>query len=861
MNSSTWSGSTVGAYVLGPLLGRGAMGEVYEAVERDDNVRVAVKLLTEALTRSPKARARFSREADAATRVLHPGVVRVLRHGFTQNDIPYIAMELLPDETLQSLLKKEEALSPDEVEVAAADILAALACIHEGGIVHRDLKPANICVLSRRPLRTKIVDFGIAHLLDEGAQTRLTTQGKVLGTPAYLAPELAKGHRPTAASDLYSFGLVLYEMTSGRRPFQGTDPLDLIRAHIAQPVPALDHAVPHHLNELIMACLAKEPEERPPTAAAARTLLLAGSTRSAAANSLEGLELQTSTHATEARSDTGDLRTVAVSGALNTTEGDVVAGKYRLETVVGRGGMGRVYRGKHVQLDRTVAVKILEPGLASRGDALERFRREAILAARLDSPHVVGVTDVEELPDGGLAIISEFADGGTLRERISRDRKLSCTEAVHIMRGVCIGLSAVHESGIVHRDIKPENVLFSRGKPKIADFGIARLHDEEARLTAAGVMLGTPRYMAPEQITGEGITFATDLYAIGVILYELLSGTSPHSGTNPHALVFEKVHERPPALRTRASKDVPDELCVLVDRLLARNPTERPSDAASVAVDLERALNHDASTAPLVTSALSTSASAVGSAHHSRPLARSQVLAVTAIVALCIAGVAVAVWSYASRSPDTHDESLRPIVTGQQTEPTTRKPLREGRPAERQGSIASSADESNGHRPESSDAERPTHAMEENERNLEPDRKTSAEVLGARTTATAANHPSGTPAEPMAEVAPDSAMDAEGAVVSDGPGQLPSSVARTEVVVDTVPAGAVVLVGGASVGRTPWTMSLSSRLGDIALEFRHPGFKPLKVNLDVTVLREAGIPRIEYRLTRAAGRGGSAVVD
>lgn len=259
-------------------------------------------------------------------------------------------------------------------------------------------------------------------------------------------------------------------------------------------------------------------------------------------------------------------------------------GRYRIDGELGRGGMGVVYRGTQVTLDRTVAIKMLPAHLAG-GDNQERFRREALTLARLAHPNIVHIYDVEE-QDGHSFIMMEHVGGGSLGDQMRTGTPFAPGRAVEIMAPILSALHAAHLAGVVHRDIKPDNILFTEsGRPKLTDFGVAHMRDSGSR-TRTGVMLGTPYYMSPEQAQGRPVTATTDLYAVGVVLYEMLSGHVPFTGEDPLSVALKHVQEVPRPLR-EWRPDLPVELCDLVHRALQKDPTTRFTSAAVMQDALE----------------------------------------------------------------------------------------------------------------------------------------------------------------------------------------------------------------------------------------------------------------------------------
>ena len=267
--------------------------------------------------------------------------------------------------------------------------------------------------------------------------------------------------------------------------------------------------------------------------------------------------------------------------------GKIVDGRYVLGESLGSGGMGEVYLAHDGVLDRDVALKVLRSQYAGDEEFAERFRREARSAASLSHPNIVQVYDRGEAEDGTSYIAMEYVPGGTLKEQIGRRAPFGDRETAAVGAQIADALGAAHERGVIHRDIKPQNVLVSAsGDLKVTDFGIARAASAVTS-SASGAIFGTAGYISPEQALGEPVGPASDLYSLGVILYEMLTGGLPFTADNSIAVCMKHVNEppRPPKL---LNPDIPEGMNALVLMLLAKHPADRYGSAMELLADLER---------------------------------------------------------------------------------------------------------------------------------------------------------------------------------------------------------------------------------------------------------------------------------
>ncbi|MBN2192401.1 MAG: serine/threonine protein kinase [Polyangiaceae bacterium] len=607
-------GTTIGGkWRLEHVIGVGASATVYAATG-EVGERAAVKVLHEEVAKREDLRQRFVREAKLAARVDHPGIVRLLDENAQDPETAYIAMELLNGETLGARAQRLGNIPIADLLGIADQVLDVLAAAHAAGVVHRDLKPDNIFLTREGSVR--LLDFGIARLVVPGQESGTRT-GVTIGTAAYMSPEQAAGRTSEidGRTDLFALGAILFRLVAGRRVHEADTDTALISAMATRPAPPFAKVcptAPAGLAAVIDLAVGFDRNARYPDA---RTMqhdvgaVRAGQPPPHASSVVESAAQATLAPGFEPRrpgaraSDAEPPSAVDRGAALDGEDGDneaadelvgqIVAGRYRVHHLLGTGGMGAVYRAEHVHMRKTIALKVLHREMTSVPEVVARFEREAIAASRVEHPNVVAATDFGKLENGAYYLTLEYVEGRSLRDLLDAEGALAPDRAARIAAQVASALGEAHAQGIVHRDLKPDNVMLverpdSPEHVKVLDFGIAKVAagslPGQPALTKFGSVFGTPEYMSPEQAMGVAVDHRADLYALGILLYEMLAGTTPFHSDEVIAILAQHMTARPPPL----PPSVPRPLGTLVQQLLEKRPDDRPADARVVETTLRQ---------------------------------------------------------------------------------------------------------------------------------------------------------------------------------------------------------------------------------------------------------------------------------
>ncbi len=606
-------GKTISHYRITEKLGEDGMTVVYEAVDTKLDRPVALKILPPELTRDPDAKARFVHEAKATAALAHPNICTIHEIDEFEGQ-SFLAIEWYDGETLKERIVPGSLNWEESVDIAQ-QIAQGLAKAHEQDIVHRGIKPASIFITSDGLV--KILDFGLAILSGQTLQTKTDITPRTAG---YMAPEQVKGETTDQRTDFWCLGVTLYEMVSGRLPFQGDHEQAIVHAILNQepdPVTGLRTGIPLGLERIIGKCLSKNPAERYQHAdeLTADLLHLGGDTTS------------------------GSRATGAIQGTRESSLIGQTVSHYRITRQLGAGGMGVIYEAVDTKLDRTVALKFLPPESTRDSDARVRFIREAKAASGLDHPNICTVHEIGATKDGQMFIAMALYQGCTLAHMINNG-PLSVDQIMDIGSQVAAGLAKAHESGIIHRDIKPLNIFVTEdGLVKILDFGLAKLSGQ-SQLTVAGATLGTPAYMSPEQANGGEVDQRTDLWSLGIVLYEMTTGHPPFRADFPQGVIYGILNHDPEPLRSLRS-EIPESLEKVVNTTLQKKAESRYPMANALLEDLGFPLE----------SATGQAGVDIGSPNVSnRTLPRS--VRISAVVGLFLLAVVLVVFGVRILTPD-----------------------------------------------------------------------------------------------------------------------------------------------------------------------------------------------------------------
>ena len=610
MTTDSLIGRQIVNYRIDRLLGRGGMARVYYGWDVALERPVAVKVIDARYQDIPAYAERFVQEARAVATWRHENIVRIYYAG-QEEGLYYFAMEYVDGLDLGELLAQcaadQELVDHQDVLFVGRAVASALDYAHAQGVVHRDVKPTNIMISAEG--RVVLTDFGLALDVERGSL------GEVFGSARYIAPEQARSSASAVPqSDLYSLGVILYHMLTGTVPFDDPSPTSVALQHCTLPPPpprTVNPDLSEEVEVVLLRALNKVPEERYPSGAALMDALEAALTGDVSAQRLQeqgvadssaSLSRMSSLVASSSearRADGAPARTpltrdkvVPEAGWLQdpSTLLGLQFDEYRLEALLGHGGMAKVYRALDVNLGRQAAIKIIDTPFRTDQAYVERFRLEAQAIARLEHPNVVRLYRYGQA-NGLLYMAMQYVDGvdlGTVLADYAEDgKRIDVAQASRIVREVCQALDYAHQQGVIHRDVKPTNIMLDKqGNAVLADFGLALLTEYGTQ----GQILGSPSHVAPEQaVSSANVVPQSDLYAVGVILYEMVTGRVPFEAEDPMDVALMHVNDRPRPPR-ELNPEVSPELEAVILTALSKDPTDRYQTGAELSDALDRAL-------------------------------------------------------------------------------------------------------------------------------------------------------------------------------------------------------------------------------------------------------------------------------
>ena len=509
-----------GRYRIESFIAHGGMAEVWRARHLPSGKLQAIKILKIKSLQFPDLVERFELEYDLLKRMDHPHIMKVHEQGwhvYTGSDLPWFTMDYYPNNMRQRLPQ----ISIGEGLRLLLPILEALDYAHRQNICHRDLKPMNIMVDAQG--RAVLTDFGIAKETDKD---RGLTGRNIIGTAYYISPEQCMGLKVTPQSDIYAFGVILYQLCTGHFPFEDASEVSIIRRHISETpksVQEINPAISEPLAAAVARCLFKKPEER------------WASSHELAVGLRDAEELAEVT------------QHVLKPGMM------FHSGKYKLLGLIDMGGFAEVYRLREMESGRSYALKICLPALAYDNEMIKRFNREISILKAFDHPSIIRIVDSGNYKFDHLELpyfVMRFYPGNLA---VAMSQPVDPEKAFVILMDVLEALAYAHSfegDGVLHRDLKPSNILISGdGHGYLTDFGIAKISKgvsslvtRSATMTRAAV--GTSYYMSPEQIKNEPVGREADIYSMGIILYEICVGRRPYDAKSSEQIIAMHLYEK-----------------------------------------------------------------------------------------------------------------------------------------------------------------------------------------------------------------------------------------------------------------------------------------------------------------------------
>ncbi len=585
-------------YQLQRVLGQGLCTAAYLARMDDTELDVVVRVLRPELATQPRVRTDFHDLTKKSVQFVHQNLVLTREaRAFPDRGIYFAVRDYIDGVTLQKVLEGGKRFTPLQVVQIVRQLLGALMPVHQRGLAHGAIKPSNIFLRGSDQVilgDPSVPIHGLGVTLD-----RLCYDYR------YVAPESLRGASPGPPADLYSIGCVAYELLCGEPPFVADSYQELTVRHLRDDIiPVSQRGQPPCWEEYLRWLLARDEKDRfADIYQAGEELLRVQQIVTPATPSVAAAPLLRDASLQQYQSRVSIVpfepgKTVDEAAPINPetlkSAGLPQIPGYEVLEILGRGGMGVVYKARHLLLNRVVAIKVLPLGVTA-ADSLSRFHREAQSVAGLTHPNIVRVYDLGQF-QGQWFISLEYVEGGTLSE-VVRQGPLPPQRVAELMLDLARAIHHAHQHGIIHRDLKPSNVLLdSSGLAKIGDFGLAKsLEQPEMKLTMVGQIMGTPAYMAPEQATGKAgyATPQSDIYSLGTIFYEMLTGSSPFKAESVGQMLM-KVMLEPPTPPHQLNPNVDRQLEIMCLKCLEKDPARRYQTAQALADELAAWLRGEA---------------------------------------------------------------------------------------------------------------------------------------------------------------------------------------------------------------------------------------------------------------------------
>ena len=641
-----------GKYTLLREVARGGMGELCLALSEGERqvpeLSVIKRILPEAAERG-LVRARFVDEARVMVRLRHPNLVRVLDAGTISGE-DYLSIEFVRGQDLRAVWNRCAELRlriPIDLAIyVCCEVARGLAYAHEVmglGLVHRDISPPNILIGYDGIV--KVTDFGLAK---STIGREATGPGMLMGRHSYLSPEQARGIEVDHRADIYATGVVLWELLTGRQLLAAShrSPASALAAarnpNIRRPS-ELVAGIPEGLDEVVLEALALERDRRYRTAERFRARLseiltrsfpgydevpagvfmrdifereersgveeyngylhgdfsrIRGQVRGETMGVSEDIDRPSKTMGQADAKSGGGMgeapeQVMTPLQIADQRRGTVIADRFRIEDLLSFDGMGALYRARDRERGGPCVLRVLPESYTRDPELTSRFMRDARAVSELGHPNIVRVLDIGRLSDGAVYSGMEFLHGQSIANIIREEGKLSPSRAVHIGTQVCRALATAHEHSLIHRDLKAESITLVAHEGdldfvKVVDFGICKQVDSEGTASSPGTIIGTPDYMAPEQAAGAEANVASDIYALGCILFEMLCGKRPFSGRNSMDVLRQKGTNEAPRADTFDGA-IPGPHADVIAKCLARTPEGRPESMRHLELELMRA--------------------------------------------------------------------------------------------------------------------------------------------------------------------------------------------------------------------------------------------------------------------------------